>query len=89
MSHGDRVTALAAGFSVVAVTEGAPFAIATDEQRRFYAVQFHPEVVTTRQRRQALANFARHICGCAGDWTMGAYRDAGRSASAPRSARRG
>ena len=76
MSHGDRVEKLPDGFSIVARSEGAPYAIATDEARRFYSMMFHPEVVHTPDGGKLLANFARHICGCAGDWTMGAYRDA-------------
>ena len=76
MSHGDQVEQLPEGFSIVARSEGAPYAIATDEDRRFYSMMFHPEVVHTPDGGKLLANFARHICGCAGDWTMGAYRDA-------------
>ena len=76
MSHGDRVEQLPAGFEIVASSEGAPYAIATDEARRFYSMMFHPEVVHTPDGGKLLANFARHICGCSGDWTMGAFRDA-------------
>jgi len=76
MSHGDRVERLPDGFAIVAKSEGAPYAIATDEARRFYSMMFHPEVVHTPDGGKLLANFARHICGCSGDWTMGAFRDA-------------
>ena len=76
MSHGDRVEQLPDGFKIVARSEGAPYAIATDEGRRFYSTMFHPEVVHTPDGGKLLANFARHICGCSGDWTMGAYRQA-------------
>ena len=76
MSHGDRVETLPAGFSIVAKSEGAPYAIATDEDRRFYSMMFHPEVVHTPDGGKLLANFVRHVCGCAGDWTMGAFRAA-------------
>ncbi|HEY0164390.1 MAG TPA: glutamine-hydrolyzing GMP synthase, partial [Sphingomicrobium sp.] len=76
MSHGDRVEQLPDGFSIVARSEGAPYAIATDEARRFYSMMFHPEVVHTPDGGKLLANFVRHVCGCAGDWTMGAFRDA-------------
>jgi len=76
MSHGDRVETLAPGFAVVARSEGAPFAIATDEDARRYSLMFHPEVVHTPDGGRLLANFARHICGCAGDWTMASFRDA-------------
>ena len=75
MSHGDRVETLAPGFEVVARSEGAPFAIATDEKSRRYSVMFHPEVVHTPDGGRLLANFVRHVCGCAGDWSMAAYRD--------------
>jgi len=76
MSHGDRVESLAPGFSVVAASEGAPFAIATDEAAKRYSLMFHPEVVHTPDGGRLLANFARHICGCSGDWTMAGYREA-------------
>jgi len=76
MSHGDRVEVLPDGFSVVAQSEGAPFAIATDEKRRFFSLMFHPEVVHTPDGGKLIANFVRHVCGLSGDWTMGAYRDA-------------
>jgi GMP synthase (glutamine-hydrolysing) len=74
MSHGDRVTALPSGFEVVGRSGGAPFAAVADEDRRFYGVQFHPEVVHTPIGRQLLANFAFHIAGLSGDWSMEAYR---------------
>ncbi len=74
MSHGDRVTQLPAGFSVLATSENAPFAIVADETRRFYAVQFHPEVVHTPDGAKLLANFVHHIAGLQSDWTMAAYR---------------
>ena len=74
MSHGDRVEALPAGFRVVARSDGAPLAATADEQRRFYGVQFHPEVVHTPDGGKLIANFARHVCGLAGDWTMAEFR---------------
>jgi GMP synthase (glutamine-hydrolysing) len=74
MSHGDRVEALPDGFTVVAKSEGAPYAVATDEARRFYSLMFHPEVVHTPDGGKLLANFVRHVCGLAGDWTMAEYR---------------
>jgi GMP synthase (glutamine-hydrolysing) len=74
MSHGDRVEALPEGFKVVAHSEGAPFAVATDEARRFYSMMFHPEVVHTPDGAKLIANFARHVCGLAGDWTMAEFR---------------
>jgi GMP synthase (glutamine-hydrolysing) len=74
MSHGDRVTRLPPGFSVKAVSENAPFAIASDEARRIYTTMFHPEVVHTPDGAKLLANFVLNIAGCRGDWTMAAYR---------------
>nr|NUR37349.1 glutamine-hydrolyzing GMP synthase [Sphingomonas sp.] len=76
MSHGDRVETLAPGFEVVARSEGAPFAIATNEGAKRYSLMFHPEVVHTPEGGKLLANFVRHVCGCAGDWTMASFRDA-------------
>jgi len=76
MSHGDRVTRLPDGFSVKATSENAPFAIATDEARRIYTTMFHPEVYHTPDGAKLIAHFVRDICGCAGDWTMAAYRAA-------------
>ncbi|MDB5507229.1 MAG: hypothetical protein JWR75_1867 [Devosia sp.] len=74
MSHGDRVTALPAGFKVVATSENAPFAIAVDEERRLYTTMFHPEVVHTPDGGRLLANFVHNIVGLKSDWTMSAYR---------------
>lgn len=75
MSHGDKVTQLPNGFRVAAHSQGAPFAVIADENRHFYGVQFHPEVVHTPEGAQLLANFAKKICGCSGDWTMAAFKD--------------
>ncbi len=74
MSHGDRVTQLPPGFRAVGVSEGAPYAAVADDARKFYGVMFHPEVVHTPQGGRLLANFARRVAGCAGDWTMAAFR---------------
>lgn len=75
MSHGDRVTALPEGFEIIGVSEGAPFAAISDEARRFYAVQFHPEVVHTDGGTTIIQNFIHNIAGCKGDWTMAAFRE--------------
>ena len=74
MSHGDRVTQLAPGFQIIGTSQGAPFAIVADEARRFYGVQFHPEVHHTPNGRLLLENFTR-LAGFTGDWTMASYRD--------------
>jgi GMP synthase (glutamine-hydrolysing) len=76
MSHGDRVDTIPNGFRPVAQSSGAPFAAIADDDRRFYGVQFHPEVVHTPDGARLLANFARHVCGLAGDWTMAEFRAA-------------
>ncbi len=74
MSHGDKVAKLPEGFAPVAVSEGAPYAVTSDEARRFYGIQFHPEVVHTPDGAKLIANFVRHVCGLAGDWTMAEFR---------------
>jgi GMP synthase (glutamine-hydrolysing) len=73
MSHGDHVSEIAPGFRVLGTSPNAPFAITADPARRFYAVQFHPEVHHTPKGAQLYANFVR-MAGFSGDWTMGAYR---------------
>ena len=75
MSHGDRVTQLPEGFRVVATSPNAPIAMIADEARCFYATQFHLEVVHTPHGAALLRNFVRDIAGCAGDWTMRAFKD--------------
>ncbi|MGV6838882.1 MAG: glutamine-hydrolyzing GMP synthase [Planktomarina sp.] len=74
MSHGDHVAEIAPGFDVLGTSPNAPFAITADTQRRFYAVQFHPEVHHTPKGADLFKNFVR-IAGFKGDWTMGAYRE--------------
>ncbi|WP_430428131.1 glutamine-hydrolyzing GMP synthase [Parasphingorhabdus sp.] len=76
MSHGDKVTEFAEGFRIVATTEGAPFALIADDERRYYGTQFHPEVIHTPDGGKMIANFVRHVCGCAGDWTMAEFKAA-------------
>ncbi|HTQ76073.1 MAG TPA: glutamine-hydrolyzing GMP synthase [Burkholderiales bacterium] len=73
MSHGDKVTALPAGFKVIASNESTPIAAMADESRGFYGVQFHPEVTHTRQGAAILARFVHRICGCGEDWNMPDY----------------
>lgn len=73
MSHGDHVSRLAPGFEVCATSPNAPFAAIADPARRFYAVQFHPEVHHTPKGARLYQNFVA-MAGFRGDWTMGAYR---------------
>jgi GMP synthase (glutamine-hydrolysing) len=75
MSHGDRVTKLPEGFRAVAATEGAPFAAIADDSRRFYGLQFHPEVVHTPHGTALLRNFSHRVAGLSGTWTMTAFRE--------------
>ena len=69
MSHGDRVSLLPPGFKVVGVSDNAPIAAIADENRRFYGLQFHPEVTHTRQGQGILRRFVREVCGCEALWT--------------------
>jgi GMP synthase (glutamine-hydrolysing) len=71
MSHGDRVDALPPGFAATAATGTIPYAAMTDERRRFYGVQFHPEVTHTTQGVRVLERFVREICGCEALWSVG------------------
>jgi len=75
MSHGDTVTKIPDGFTTVATSKGAPFAVIANEEKKFYGVQFHPEVVHTLRGAKLLSNFVHKICGLAGDWTMAAFKD--------------
>jgi len=75
MSHGDRVNAIPQGFHPIAATAHAPFAAIADEARRFYGVQFHPEVVNTPRGALMLRNFTHKIAGLRGDWTMAAFKE--------------
>jgi GMP synthase (glutamine-hydrolysing) len=75
MSHGDKVTALPAGFSVIASNEACPIAAISDEARGFYAVQFHPEVTHTLKGREMINRFVLDICGAKPSWTMPNYID--------------
>src|SRR6185436_13993029 len=73
MSHGDKVAEMPAGFKLMASTEACPIAGMADEARRFYGVQFHPEVTHTRQGTKLLHRFVKDIAGCRGDWQMPEY----------------
>lgn len=69
MSHGDKVVKVPSGFSIIAATESAPVAAMSDESRRFYGIQFHPEVTHTAQGLRILERFVREICACEALWT--------------------
>ncbi len=73
MSHGDKVTAMPAGFKLMASTESCPIAGMADEARRFYGVQFHPEVTHTPRGADILCRFVVDICGAVPDWNMPDY----------------
>ena len=73
MSHGDKVTAMPPGFKVIGSSDACAIGAMADESRRYYAVQFHPEVTHTKQGAAILARFAHEICGCGRDWNMHGY----------------
>jgi GMP synthase (glutamine-hydrolysing) len=73
MSHGDKVVEMPSGFKLMASTEACAIAGMADEERRFYGVQFHPEVTHTLQGKALLQRFVYDVCGCTGDWTMPDY----------------
>ncbi len=73
MSHGDKVTELPHGFKLMASTDSCPIAGMADEERRFYGVQFHPEVTHTKRGAAILERFVLDICGTRPDWIMGDY----------------
>jgi GMP synthase (glutamine-hydrolysing) len=77
MSHGDHISRAPNGFRTVAISEGAPFALIADDERHFYGLMFHPEVVHTPHGAQLLRNFTHNVCGLAGSWTMAAFRETG------------
>jgi len=73
MSHGDKVTELPHGFKLMASTDSCPIAGMADEERRFYGVQFHPEVTHTKRGAAILERFVLEICAARPDWIMGDY----------------
>ena len=73
MSHGDSIGALPAGFVITASTANTPVAAAEDVKRNFYALQFHPEVVHTKEGKKMLANFLFEICHCKKSWSMKSF----------------
>ncbi|MDD2811086.1 glutamine-hydrolyzing GMP synthase [Rhodoferax sp.] len=73
MSHGDKVTELPPGFKLMASTDSCPIAGMADEERRFYALQFHPEVTHTKRGAAILERFVLDICAARADWIMGDY----------------
>ena len=73
MSHGDKVTELPAGFQIIASSDSCPIAGMADESRRFYAVQFHPEVTHTIKGKEMFSRFVHDICECRHDWNMPDY----------------
>ncbi len=75
MSHGDKVKQMPEGFKLMASTPNCPIAAMADESRRFYAVQFHPEVTHTVQGEAIIHRFVLGICGCKADWNMPDYID--------------
>ena len=72
-SHGDKLTRLPRGFKSAAVTENSPFAAIEHRARKFFGLQFHPEVVHTPRGREIISNFVHGICGCGRNWTMRNY----------------
>ena len=74
MSHGDRVVSIPDGFKVIGTSQHAPYAAISDTKKRFYGVQFHPEVVHTLNGSKILKNFTHKISGFKGDWTMASFK---------------
>lgn len=73
MSHGDRIEQPPEGFTPIAHTENSPIAAMADRARKFYALQFHPEVVHTEKGKEIIENFVFKICGCSPTWTMKSF----------------
>ena len=73
MSHFDYISEIAPGFEITAHTADCPTAAAENEEKKLYAIQFHPEVLHTQEGTKMLFNFVRNVCGCAGDWKMDSF----------------
>lgn len=73
MSHGDRIDRLPEGFQVIGHTKNSPIAAMADPYRKIFGLQFHPEVVHTKDNNRTLSNFVHKICGCRGEWTMQSF----------------
>jgi len=73
MSHGDKLSKIPPGFKILAKTEKSPYAVIENKKRKIFAVQFHPEVIHTRNGKKILKNFAVNICKCQRDWTSESY----------------
>jgi len=72
-SHGDKLTRLPRGFKSVATTENSDYAAIEHRGKKFFGLQFHPEVVHTPRGSEIISNFVHHICGCSRNWTMHNY----------------
>ena len=73
MSHFDYIKEAAPGFKVIAKTDDCPVAAAEDEEKKLYAIQFHPEVLHTQYGKEILSNYVYNVCECKGDWKMDAF----------------
>jgi len=74
-SHGDKLTQLPDGFQTVATTENSPYAAIEHRAKKFFGVQFHPEVAHTPRGKEVISNFVHGVCGCGKQWTMRGYID--------------
>jgi GMP synthase (glutamine-hydrolysing) len=74
-SHGDKLTKIPNGFKPVAVTENSEFAAIENRAKKFFGLQFHPEVVHTPRGKEIISNFVHGVCGCGKSWTMRNYVD--------------
>jgi GMP synthase (glutamine-hydrolysing) len=74
-SHGDKLSRIPVGFKPIAVTENSHYAALENRSKKFFGLQFHPEVAHTPRGAEIISNFVHHICGCGRDWTMHNYVD--------------